>query len=164
MYYTAGESADLNGQRVHVLKGGSSAWDSFSYLGQLTSNWGIDATVLRTTSQNYLVFSCFSSNSLQSLCIAPMTSVSTIGTISVISEPTLSWETVGNPVNEGPAAMYHGGKTYLTYSASDCWTASYQLGLLTWDGVNDITKASSWSKTGPVFSTANSNYGTGHNG
>ncbi|OAF61871.1 hypothetical protein VC83_01640 [Pseudogymnoascus destructans] len=59
--------------------------------------------------------------------------------------------------------MYYGGKTYLAYSASDCWTAGYQLGLLTWNG-GDPTQASSWAKTGPFLTSTNGNYGAGHNG
>lgn len=112
---------------------------------------------------NYFVWSRFSPNGLQSLYIAKMTSPSVIGTPYLLSEPTLSWETVGGAVNEGPAAMYHGGKTYIAYSASYCWTESYQLGLLTWNGGDPLLQ-SSWAKTGPVFSSSNGNLGTGHNG
>ena len=101
---------------------------------------------------------------MQSLCIAPMTSPTALGTPSrVLSEPTLAWERVQNPVNEGAAPLYHGNRTFLAYSASYCWTDSYQLGLLTYKGSGDPTLASSWVKTGPVFSSANGNYGTGHN-
>jgi GH43 family beta-xylosidase len=67
-------------------------------------------------------------------------------------------------VNEAPAALYYSGKTYLTFSASSCWTNYYSLGLLTWDGVTDPAKSAAWSKKGPVLSSANSNYGTGSNG
>lgn len=129
----------------------------------MTTDWGIDATVLRFTSANYLVWSCMS-DSLQSLCIALLETPTSIGTPSVISTPTNSWETVGVPVNEAPAALYYGGKTFLTYSASYCWTASYELGLLTWDGSGSPLLASSWSKSGPVLTSANGNYGPGHNG
>ncbi|KAF2090463.1 glycoside hydrolase family 43 protein [Saccharata proteae CBS 121410] len=164
IYYTAGESTDLDGQRAHVLQGGATPWDSYTYLAQLTTTWAIDGTILRTTSANYFVFSCISTESLQSLCIAPLTSPGVIGDISVISEPTEDWETVESPVNEGPAAMYHGGVTYMTYSASYCWSTSYQLGLLTWDGSTDPTEEAAWTKSGPVFSSADGNYGTEHNG
>lgn len=92
-----------------------------------------------------------------------MNSPTSLGTRAVLSEPTLSWERVDTPVNEGPAAMYHGGKTFLAYSASFCWTSSYQLGLLTYKS-GDPMLMSSWTKTGPLFSSANGNYGPGHNG
>ena len=120
--------------------------------------------MLRFDSGNYVVYSC-QRDGLQSLCIAPLNSPTSIGAASTLSQPTLSWETQGEiSVNEGPAAMYHGGKTFLAFSASYCWSPSYQLGLLTWDGSGDPTDSSSWNKTGPVFSSANGNYGTGHNG
>ncbi|KAI7711569.1 Arabinanase/levansucrase/invertase [Hortaea werneckii] len=149
---------------MHVLEGGATPWDSYSYASQLIDEWSIDGTVLRFDSGNYMVYSC-QRTGLQSLCIAPLTSPTTIGAASTLSQPTLSWETQGEiSVNEGPAAMYHGGKTYLAFSASYCWSPSYQLGLLTWDGSGDPTDSNSWTKTGPVFSSANGNYGTGHNG
>ena len=104
------------------------------------------------------------SNNLQSLCIAPMSSPGKIGATKVLSTPTNTWEKNGSPVMEGPAALYHGGKTYLTYSASYCWTPNYSLGLLTWNGSGNPALTASWKKSGPVFTSANSNYGPGHNG
>ncbi|KAF1957666.1 Arabinanase/levansucrase/invertase [Byssothecium circinans] len=164
IYYTAGSGKDLGTQRPHVLKGGATPWNSFAYLATLTSTWGIDGSIVRFASfGNYFVYSCFS-GSLQSLCIAPLTSPGKIGSSKVLSTPTNSWETVGNPVMEGAAAMYHGGKTFLSYSASYCWTTSYSLGLLTWNGSGDPTLSSSWRKTGPFLQSANGNYGPGHNG
>jgi GH43 family beta-xylosidase len=92
-----------------------------------------------------------------------MNSPTSLGPSKVLSEPNLPWERVKNPVNEGAAALYHGERTFLAYSASDCWTDSYQLGLLTYNESGDPMLTSSWTKTGPVFSSANANYGTGHN-
>lgn len=66
-------------------------------------------------------------------------------------------------VNEGPNPLYHAGRTWLSFSASWCGTATYTLGLLAYDGSGDPLQASSWTKSGPAFSAANSNYGTGHN-
>ncbi|RPA99471.1 arabinofuranosidase [Choiromyces venosus 120613-1] len=164
IYYTAGTAECCDNQRLHVLQGGSTPLDSYSYAGRLSAEWGIDGTVLRFPNIMYFVWSRFSPNSLQSIYIATLTPPATLGTPHLLSEPTLSWERVGSPVNEGPAAMYHGGNTYLTYSASYCWTTSYQLGLLTYKGSGDPLLAASWAKTGPVFSSANGNLGTGHNG
>lgn len=143
--------------------GGATPWDAFSYAGQLTPNWGIDGTVLRFPNRNYFVWSCLPRPQWQSLCIAPMNSPTSLGASRVLSEPSLPWEQVGSPVQEGAAPLYHDGKIFLAYSASYCWTASYQLGLLTYKGSGDPTLASSWTKSGPVFSSANGNYGTGHN-
>lgn len=145
--------------------GTSTPWGTWSYLAQLTTTWGIDGSIVRFSSPwtNYFVYSCFS-DSLQSLCIAPLLSPGSLGASKVLSQPTQSWETAGTPVNEGPAALYHGGKTFLSYSASYCWTSSYSLGLLTWNGAGDPTLSSSWTKTGPFLTSANGNYGPGHNG
>lgn len=143
--------------------GGANIFDKYTYAGQLFNEWSIDGTVLRFPDKNYFVYSC-QRTGLQSLCIAPMNSPTSVGTAKTLSQPTLPWEKIGEfPVNEGPAALYHGGKTFLTYSASYCWTSSYQLGLLTYKS-GDPTNSASWTKSGPVFSSANGNYGTGHNG
>lgn len=86
------------------------------------------------------------------------------GSIATISKPDETWEQSGTPVNEGPVALYYGGTTYIAYSANYCWTPDYCIGLLTWDGVSDPALAASWTKSdGCVFSSANGNYGTGHN-
>ena len=66
-------------------------------------------------------------------------------------------------VNEGPNALYRGNRTWLSFSASWCGTPAYALGLLAYDGTGDPTSAASWTKSGPAFSSAHLNYGTGHN-
>ena len=60
--------------------------------------------------------------------------------------------------------MYHGDSVFMTFSASSCWTAQYQLGLLTLVDKSNPLNPNSWTKSGPVFSAANNNFGTGHNG
>ncbi|KAI1336378.1 glycosyl hydrolase family 43 protein [Xylariaceae sp. FL0016] len=168
VYFTAGDADDLDGQRLHALIGGSTPWDDFTYAGQLTSEWAIDASTLRTSNfGNFLLFSCFHGVTYQSICLQQLGSdyVSLIGDITVISQPTESWETASYPVNEGPAALYFSnGATYIAYSASYCWSPDYCLGLLTWDGTTSPASAGAWSKSdGCVFASANGNYGTGHN-
>lgn len=103
---------------------------------------------------------------MQSLCMAQLTSPSTIGTVTAISNPTNDWEQEEDqlPVNEGPAVLQRNGKTFIAFSASYCWTDKYQLGLLTLGDGKDPLGSDAWTKTGPVFSSANGNYGTGHNG
>jgi len=59
--------------------------------------------------------------------------------------------------------MYHNNSTYITYSAGYCGTGSYSLGLLTYTGGNPID-IKNWVKSGPVLSSNDGNYGTGHNG
>jgi GH43 family beta-xylosidase len=148
-----------------TVSGGADPFGTYTYLSQLTNVWGIDGSIVRFNKWgNYFTWSCMS-GALQSLCIAPMTSPGKIGTTKILSTPTESWETNGSPVQEGPVAMYHGGKTYIAYSASFCWTPNYSLGLLTWNGSGDPALSASWKKSsGPVFTNANGNYGPGHNG
>ena len=162
IYYAAGPS-ELSDQRSHVLQGGASPWDTYTYLGQLRSDWSIDGTILKIASDNYFVYSGFDPTGKQSLLIAPLTSPSTSGDAAVLSVPTEEWELAETPVNEGPHALYHGGKTMLSFSGSYCWTPSYALGLLTYDGAGDPMDPGSWTKTGPHFSSANDEYGPGHN-
>lgn len=82
----------------------------------------------------------------------------------IISEPEQPWETNAHPVNEGPFALYLNGVTYISYSASYCWSPTYCLGLLTWDGTTDPTDRAAWTKSnGCVMSTANGHFSTGHN-
>jgi GH43 family beta-xylosidase len=104
-------------------------------------------------------------NGIQCNCIATLDSPSTIGETHILSEPVEDWETVGAPVNEGAAPLYHDGKIWVAYSASYCWTANYSLALLEYDGAGDPLDSASWTKSqGPVFVSADGNYGTGHNG
>ncbi|KAL5363567.1 glycosyl hydrolase [Aspergillus floccosus] len=167
IYYTAGNGDNLDGQNLHVLAGGTTPWDDYTYAAQLTNEWAIDASVLRFNDWgNYLMFSCFHGVTYQSLCVQKLGDdfISLTGDITVISQPTEDFETHGTPVNEGPAALYMNGKTYIVYSASYCWTPYYCLAMLTWDGSTDPSKASAWSKSdGCLLSSANGHYGTGHN-
>jgi GH43 family beta-xylosidase len=127
--------------------------------------WGIDGTIAEIPGWGtYFVWSCMA-DELQSLCIAKLLTPMSIGPFSVLSQPLEPWETIEEPVNEGPAPLYHDGKVWIAYAASFCKTVDYQIGTLQWDGKNDPLKQTSWTKSsGPVFSSANGNYGTAHNG
>ncbi|PBK99499.1 Arabinanase/levansucrase/invertase [Armillaria gallica] len=169
IYYTAGVSGTFDDQYLHVLKGSStSIWDSeWSYEGRISipnrDYWSIDATLLFYGSATYLVYSAWD-GAYQCLFIAQMTSSSTVGNAVKISTPTYDWEMVGANVNEGPAALYHGGRTFLTFSASNCAGTGYKLGRLELTGTNPLS-ASSWTKySEPIFTSANGNYEPGHNG
>jgi GH43 family beta-xylosidase len=93
-----------------------------------------------------------------------------------ISSPELPWETIGEinspedpprvTVNEGPQVLVNGGKIFLIYSASGCWTDYYALGMLTASVNDDLLAPASWKKSPePVFrqSKENSVYAPGHN-
>lgn len=67
-------------------------------------------------------------------------------------------------MNEGPEPLYHDGRIFVTYSASQCGSPGYKLGLLELVG-SEPTQASCWWKSAePVFQAANGNYSTAHNG
>ncbi|KAG9092028.1 hypothetical protein FS749_016061 [Ceratobasidium sp. UAMH 11750] len=94
-----------------------------------------------------------------------MNSATSLGNAYKISAPTNSWEQIGGKTNEGPAGLYHGGRTWIVYSASSCAGTGYSLGALELTG-SDPLSASSWTKynAGPIFSAANGEYAPGHNG
>jgi GH43 family beta-xylosidase len=87
---------------------------------------------------------------------------------TLIAEPNAPWEkgegsTKNYPVNEGPTALYHAGKIFIVFSASDTASPRYCLGLLTLTGHDPLVRAN-WKKTPhPVFewSPENSIYGPG---
>ncbi|EJD01761.1 Arabinanase/levansucrase/invertase [Fomitiporia mediterranea MF3/22] len=167
IYYTAGVSTNINNQHINVLQGGTNPMDAYSWKSTIIPDvWAIDATVANLANAWYIFFSATSPNGLQSLYGAKMANPYTVtGSYSLISEPTLSWERDGAAVNEGPQVLINGTRAWMTYSASYCWTDGYSLGQLTWTG-GDPLSASSWAKytAGPVFSSANGDYGPGHNG
>ncbi|MEV5434590.1 family 43 glycosylhydrolase [Streptomyces sp. NPDC052682] len=169
LYYVAGQNvSDYNPtQRSHVLQSaGSDPMGPYTYKGQLNSAWMLDPSVLNVGGRLYLLGSA-STGGTQNLVIAPMSNPYTVsGSYSTISTPTYSWERQGGTVNEGPEVLQRGGRTFLIYSASGCWTPDYKLGRLELTG-SDPLSASSWTKKStPVFqrSDAGGVYGPGHNG
>ncbi|MER5539131.1 family 43 glycosylhydrolase [Streptomyces mirabilis] len=177
LYYSAANSgaACCDTQRTHVLQSaGTDPLGPYTYKNSLTGSnldpggWLIDASVLTYNGKLYLVGSGFVGGSKQSLVIAPMSNPHTLSssTFTVISSPTLGWETSGAPVNEGPEPLYHDGRTFLTFSASSCQTADYKLGQLELTGGDPLSPASWTKKQTPVFQRddAAGVYGPGHNG
>jgi GH43 family beta-xylosidase len=154
----------FNPQNSDNTGGGNSPWGTYTYAGQLDKEWGIDGTVAVIKGRRYYYWSC-QRNNLQSLCGAELTSPNKLGPTRFISSPTLPFERHGKfPVNEGPEHLSHGGRDYLVYSASYCWTQYYSLGLLTLrDGGNPLD-SKAWVKSGPIMQSANGNFGPGHNG
>lgn len=77
-----------------------------------------------------------------------------VGPDALITQPTQPWELGAMPnhypVAEGPTALYHAGKTFIVYSASNTKSAHYCMGLLSYTG-GDPLRAGSWTKSGPVF-------------
>ncbi|WEV38914.1 family 43 glycosylhydrolase [Lactobacillus sp. ESL0680] len=100
------------------------------------------------------------------LYIAEMENPWTLKTDPVmLSKPEYDWETRGFWVNEGPAVIHHGGKFFLTYSAS-ATDENYCMGMLTASDESNLLDPKSWSKNAePVFRSdlEQKQYGPGHN-
>lgn len=100
------------------------------------------------------------------LYIAPMKDpLSLAGPPVRLSIPEFEWEMRGFQVNEGPAALKHDGRIFVTYSAS-ATDENYAMGLLWADAGSDLLDPASWSKSpGPVLTSSPeySIYGPGHN-
>lgn len=176
LYYSAGPSSCCGGQRQHVLESaGSDPMGPYTYKGKLNlmpnDGWAIDGSVMTVGGASYFVFSAFTNNgsfesgATQNLYISRLTNPWTVAAPgTLISQPTHSWETQGNPVNEGPTVLQRGGRTFLTYSASFCATPDYKIGMLELTGSDPLSR-SSWTKNStPLFqrSDANGVYGPAH--
>ncbi|WP_421505178.1 family 43 glycosylhydrolase [Erwinia rhapontici] len=83
----------------------------------------------------------------------------------MLSRPQYEWECAGFSVNEGPAAIHHGRRLFVSYSAS-ATDENYCMGLLWIDVDADPLQPENWHKSAaPVFTTdwENHQYGPGHN-
>jgi GH43 family beta-xylosidase len=100
------------------------------------------------------------------LYIAPMkTPVEIDGKPVRLTIPEYDWETIGFWVNEGPAVVKHGGRLFITYSAS-ATDENYAMGLLWADESSDLLDPASWSKSKTPVLTSSPGYnifGPGHN-
>ena len=131
--------------------------------------WAIDGTILELPDGRlYLLWSGWPGpdNGVQNLYIAALRDPFTVtGPRTLLSTPTYPWERMGERpaagavealprVNEGPAALVRGGRVFVSYSASGCWTSHYALGLLQADAGADLLQASAWRKSvAPVFTS-----------
>jgi GH43 family beta-xylosidase len=166
-YFTAGDgSANYTGQRPHVLESaGLDPMGPYTFRATLINSWAIDGGILRVNGSLYFLFSAWS-GSYQNVYIQAMSNPWTLtGSRTLLTSPTYAWEQEGTAfVNEGPAALYHDGRIFVTYSASQCASPGYKLGLLELTGSNPLSASSWWKSSTPVFQAANGNYSTGHNG
>lgn len=166
-YFTAGDgSADFVGQRSHVLESeGTDPMGPYTYKAQLLNYWAIDGSILEHGDSLYFMFSAWEGPT-QNSYIQAMTNPWTLtGNRTRLTMPDYDWEKEGTAqVNEGPEPLYHEGRTFVTYSASQCGSPGYKLGLLELTGTDPMNPSHWWKSPTPVFQAANGNYGTGHNG
>ena len=160
-YFTANDVNNDVYQSCHVLEtDGDDPYDAtWTYAGRVydpaADYYFIDATILQLNGELYMIYCGCEPDHVnhfpQRLYINKMASpTSLVSGRALLSSPTLSWE--GNSVNEGPEVIVHGGKVFLAYSASGCWTPDYKIGLMEMTVGDDPMQAASWTKhPDPVF-------------
>ena len=173
VYFAAGATNDIWKIRPYVLETSAAnpltgTWTEKGRIALPLDTFSLDATTFTVGGTRYLSWAQNDPavGTGTSIYLAPMSNPWTIsGTPARISTPTLSWETVGHRVNEGPAVIQRNGKVFMTFSAS-ATDANYCLGLLTANSTADLMNPASWTKTQtPVFKSndATGQYGPGHN-
>ncbi|MBM7788815.1 glycoside hydrolase family 43 protein [Tenggerimyces flavus] len=161
--YYAADNGDNANHRIFVLEATTSSptgpyaeantGQPHGKLFEASDRWAIDLNVMQTSSgQLYALWSGWAAGpGPQNLYIAPMSDpLHLSGPRVLISQPDRPWEVVDLQVNEGPVGFQRNGKTYISYSASGCWTDSYSVGLLV-NSTGDLLNPAAWVKTGPHF-------------
>lgn len=174
-FYYAADDGDNANHRMWVLENASAdpftgTWVDKGKLALPDDKWAIDGTAFENNGQLYFLWSGWEGdvNIQQNIYIAKMTDPTTVeGKRVLLSVPEQQWERHGEPkVNEGPQYLAHGGRHFIFFSASGCWTDHYAIGVLMADEEADLLDPSSWTKrSGPVMVTkpsANA-FGPGHN-
>jgi len=179
IYYAAGEADDIWKIRPCVLECAdgdpyTGAWlerglmkacddDDFSF-----SAFSLDGTVFENKGEHYFVWAekVGTGKQISNLYIARMESPFKLSTVQVmLTTPDYDWERVGFWVNEGPAILKHGGRIFLTFSASSTGSR-YCVGMMDANEDDDLLDPRSWKKSRyPVLRTdeAKGIYGPGHN-
>lgn len=128
------------------------------------NNMSLDMTVFENAGKWYAIWAQI--RPISNLYIAELESPTKLKTKPVLlSKPEYDWELVREKVNEGPAVLKHGGKIFVSFSAS-ATGYEYCMGLLELDETNDPMVVDNWKKyPQPVFQTDPNRkiYGPGHN-
>ena len=168
IYFTA----RMPGQKhaIYVLESDTKdPLGSYTFRGALNlGRPAIDPSVLLVDGVRYLMWVSVDrgENAIQIVRLAG--AMRPVGESVTIAEPEYGWEkgagsTRNYPVDEGPTALYHAGKTFVVFSGSDTAAPVYCLGLLTLAGKDPMDRRK-WKKSSePVFqaSPANAVYGPG---
>lgn len=179
IYFAAGERDDMWRIRPFVLEceGSDPYEDSWKELGKMQCSdkdiysfraFSLDSTVLEHKGELYFIWAEKVSVGIgiSNIYIAKMeTPWKLSGEQYLLTTPDYDWERVHIWVNEGPTIIKHGGRIFLTFSAS-ATGAEYCLGMLSIDEDGDLLDPKQWKKEKqPVLSTdASYNiYGPGHN-
>jgi GH43 family beta-xylosidase len=134
------------------------------------NRWAIDGTVFTHRDKRYFIWSGWEDGrDEQWLYIAPMSNPWTVSgnRVRLCDNNDYRWERVGENLkgrglNEAPQILRHGSRTFLIYSASGSWQATYKMGLL--ELINDDPLASgAWRKhSKPIFAPTKKTWGVGH--
>lgn len=180
IYFAADEGINES-HRIYVVENSSDdpingEWTLKGKVTDSTDKWAIDADLFTVHGVHYLLWSGWKGdkNGEQDIFIARMSNPWTIDSQrALISSPRFAWETVGETkemhvnVNEGPEAIVHGGKVFVFFSASGCWTDSYSIGVMAADANSNLLDPASWKKFDHPFLQGDPTagvYGPGHNG
>lgn len=135
--------------------------DGFSFRG-----FSLDMTYFECGGKHYVAWAQNGGNSNVYLStVNPDEPWKTTAPAMLLTKPEYDWERVRIPVNEGAAAMVHGGKIFLAFSAS-ATGPEYCIGLMYADENADLMKPESWTKLDyPILTSddLDGEYGPGHN-
>jgi GH43 family beta-xylosidase len=156
--------------KIYVLQSDTGdVLGTYTFKGALeTGRQSIDPSLLVVGKSRYLMYVTVDSGANDTYIRKLKTPMEFDGEAALIAHPEAGWEkgegsTRNYPVDEGPTALYHNGKTFIVFSASDTASPRYCLGLLTLTG-RDPMLPMNWKKTPhPVFqwSPENRIYGPG---
>jgi GH43 family beta-xylosidase len=179
--YFAADAGDNESHRIYVVENDNDdpiegTWTFKGKISDPSNQWAIDATTFELRGRHYLIWSGWKGpkNGEQDLYIAHMRNPWTIDSPrTLIAKPTYPWELHGDlpnghvNVNEGPEFISHGGKMFVVFSASGCWTDFYTLGVLKASVDADPLDAKNWTKIDHPFLSTDPDsdaFGPGHNG
>lgn len=179
IYYSAGDKDDVWEIRPYVLEcqGEDPMKDPWKELGMMQAaqdddfsfhDFSLDATVFPHKGDWYYIWAEKTGvgKKISNLYIARMETPNRLATVQVLlTTPDYDWERVGFWVNEGPAVVKHGGRIFMTFSASETG-ACYCMGMMYADENADLLDPAQWTKLRyPVLKTDAEKgiYGPGHN-
>ncbi|MCR5273191.1 MAG: family 43 glycosylhydrolase [Lachnospiraceae bacterium] len=179
IYFAGGDVDDIWAIRPYVLEctGDNPMEDPWVEKGKMKradddefsfEAFSLDMTVFENKGKWYTVWAekVGVGKQISNLYIAELENGYTLKTVQVmLTTPDYDWERHGFWVNEGPSAIHHDGKIYLTYSASDTGV-NYCMGMLSIDENADLLDPAKWKKERqPVLSSSYEKgvYGPGHN-